>query len=99
MNICFQYLYRDYGNFKNWGDVIFSNPNGLDIGQIKSMLEKVLIDQAYFVASKVNVPNLYFEDYKENLDHVWHEFFSIEYTDEKPNDIYGRTIEKFVESI
>lgn len=25
MNIRFEYLYRDHGNLKNWGEIVFSN--------------------------------------------------------------------------
>jgi len=34
MNIIFEYLYRDAGNNKNFGSVIFSNHKGLSVEEI-----------------------------------------------------------------
>jgi hypothetical protein len=99
MNIRFEYLYRDAGNFKNWGDLVFSNPHNIKADLIKSMAENVLIDQAYFVASKADVPDLHFKEYDEQLDHGWHEVQSFLPTKEAPNDPRGRSIEEFIESL
>ncbi len=30
MNIAFEYLYRDAGNYKNWNTVVFSNRDAVD---------------------------------------------------------------------
>ncbi|KMP12048.1 hypothetical protein UZ36_02470 [Candidatus Nitromaritima sp. SCGC AAA799-C22] len=99
MNIRFEYLYRDAGNFKNWGEIVFTNPSGITVEIISSMAEKVLIDQTYFVANKANVPDLYFEVYNEQLDHGWHEVHTFQTTSEVQNDQYHRTIDEFVESL
>lgn len=99
MNIRFEYLYRDAGNFKNWGEVVFSNPRNINADLIASKAEKVLIDQAYFVARKASVPDLHFEDYNEELDHGWHEVYTFQSTDDAPNDPQERDIEGFIESL
>jgi hypothetical protein len=84
MNIRFEYLYRDYGNLKRWGEVIFSNPDSMKIDEIRSRAEEMLIDGLYFWASKAKLPDLHFEDHIEHLDHAWHELHSFQYTDEAP---------------
>lgn len=59
MNVRFEYLYRDAGNFKNWGEVIFSNPLNFNIKFIALMAEKILIEQPYFVAINAGIPDLH----------------------------------------
>ena len=98
MNIKFGYLYRDAGNYKSWGEVIFANPSELSPKRIESLVRKRLFDSEYFVAKDVNVPSLFFAIFDPELDHSWHEFFHIEETEELPNDIAERTIEEFVPS-
>lgn len=63
MNVRFEYLYRDAGNFKNWGEVVFANPRNICADHVAAMAEKALrIDNLYFVASEVNVPDLHFAE-------------------------------------
>ncbi len=99
MNIKFEYLYRDYGNYKKWGEVIFQNPNSMAIDELISATEEVLIDRLYFEASKANLHDLYFEDHIEKLDHTWHEFHSYQVTDEAPTDPHNRRINEFLDSL
>lgn len=99
MNIRFEYLYRDAGNFKNWGEVVFSNPHDIPANTIASMADQVLIDSAYFVASKADIPDLHFAEHDEELDHGWHEVHAFRYTNDPPNDVRDRNIEEFVESL
>ena len=99
MNIRFKYLYRDAGNFKNWGELVFSNPHNINVNLVKALAENVLIDQAYFIASKANVPDLHFNEYNDQLDHSWHEFHMVAQTEEATNDSLGRNIEEFIESL
>jgi len=99
MNVRFEYLYRDAGNFKNWGEIVFSNPRNINADLVAAMAEKVLIDQAYFLASKAGVPDLHFVEHDEDLDHDWHEVYAFRATDEAPNDPQGRDVEEFVESL
>ncbi len=99
MNIRFEYLYRDAGNFKNWGEVVFSNPRDVTAGAVTKMAEEVLIDGSYFAATKAGVPDLHFPEYNEQLDHDWHEMHGFLPTDEAPNDREQRTVEEFVRSL
>lgn len=99
MNIRFEYLYRDAGNFKNWGEVVFSNPHAVPADVVASMAEKVLIDRTFFVATKAGVPDLHFVEYSEELDHGWHEVHAFLPTDKPSNDARARNIEEFVEAL
>lgn len=99
MNVRFEYLYRDAGNFKRWGEVVFSNPHEVPADVVASMAEKVLIDHAFFVAAKAGVSDLHFAEYNEELDHGWHEVHAFQPTDEPPNDVRQRDIEEFIESL
>lgn len=99
MNIQFEYLYRDAGNFKNWGKVVFSNPNGIAVNDVASIAEKALIDKTYFVASKVGVPDLRFAEYIPHLDHDWHEVYVFLPTNNLPSDPHSRNIEEFIVSL
>jgi hypothetical protein len=96
MNIRFDYLYRDAGNYKSWGAVVFANPTGLSPDRIESLMRARFFDGEYFVAKDVNLPSLFSNIFDPDLDHSWHEFSNTEETEELPNDIEGRTIEKFV---
>lgn len=97
MNICFQYLYRDAGNFKNWGEVIFSNRKNHGAHQLEKQARNVLIDSEFFVADKADIPSLQFQDHIEHLDHDWHEFHSFRLSTDKPNDPCSRDIVTFIE--
>lgn len=99
MNICLEYQYRDAGNFKNWGEIVFSNPRSLAPEVVTQMAEEVLIDREFFVASSARVPDLHFPDWNPDLDHDWHKMVTFRSTDEAPNDPEQRTIEDFVASL
>ncbi|MDP2142183.1 MAG: hypothetical protein Q8L20_15350 [Gammaproteobacteria bacterium] len=101
MNVCFEYLYRDAGNFKLWGEVVFANKEGLDIDEIESKIRNSLIDGEYFYASKIGVPVLRFEKLVPAMDHDWHEFVGVaestnDVTDQANRDVCEllRTFEK-----
>lgn len=51
MNVKLSYLYRDYCNYKNFNEVIFTNPENLSIEQIKNSLTEKLMDGEWFYAS------------------------------------------------
>ena len=99
MNVQFEYLYRDAGNFKNWNEIVFANPSNLPVETLNRRARQVLIDQSYFVAEKARVPDLHFPNHDSDLDHDWHEFHTITATDKPPDDQMGRTIEEFLKSI
>jgi hypothetical protein len=86
MNIRFNYLYRDAGNFKQYGSVVFRNPLNRSLAEIEAKLQQCLIDGMYFVAEDLNLPALQQYGYDAALDHDWHEFESVEYCEEPIDD-------------
>lgn len=83
MNIKLNYLYRDFSNYKKFGSIIISNPNNLPFQIIKSSIKEYLIEGEYFNADQLKLPSLFFEDKNED-DHEWHEFESLELTNHLP---------------
>ena len=82
-NIKFNYLYRDAGNYKLFDSVIFTNKTAMSLEFIKLSIRSKLIDGEYFIPEKWNIPRLSFGDYSPESDHDYHEFESIEETDEQ----------------
>ncbi len=96
-NIKFSYLYRDSGNYKQYGDAIFSNYSNLDIVEVSRLIKKNLIDGEFFEPLKWSIPLIYEDKYDPNIDHEWYEFVSIEPTDEETTDV--REIKEFLSQI
>lgn len=92
MNVKFEYLYRDASNYKNWGDVIFSNKSEMKIEDIEVQIKNNLIDNQFFIAEHLDIPVLYFEKYDFEVDHNWHEFYAISTTRHIENDPRKRDI-------
>lgn len=95
MNVELEYVYRDAGNYKNFGTVIFCNRKSYSIEWLEKEIEKWLIDREFFIAEQIKVPTLYFTDYAYSpaLDHEWHQFLGIRLSEEKSNDTYNRDID------
>lgn len=98
LNIEFAYLYRDAGNYKKWGKVVFSNPDKLSMETVKSRILNTCLDGESFIASQVRLPEvfLYFEEPANEDDHGLHEFDSVKSTSEGPSDALNRTIFDFL---
>jgi hypothetical protein len=96
MNIKFNYLYRDYGNYKTYGFVVFSNPDRVNINVVEVKLAKLLIDSEFFHPSDFKIPFLKHSEfeYDPELDHSWNEFISLEETTDETID--NRTINEFI---
>lgn len=78
MNTKFSYLYRDACNYKKFNDVVLS-------GIIKkNQIEPFLKDKMFFIPSEVGLPDLQ-DDFFSVHDHIWHEFETIELTEEVAN--------------
>jgi hypothetical protein len=94
MNIEFQYMYRDLGNFKNYGSVVFGNKSALSIAAISRALIGSFGEDRNFAASDLGVPNLFFKEfsYDPTLDWEMHEFCSVVRTNLPINDTYKRDI-------
>ncbi|MEO7211667.1 hypothetical protein [Mucilaginibacter sp.] len=84
-NIKFNYLYRDAGNYKNYGSVVFANPDNISLLDLEIFIRANLIEEQWFYNHLWHVPDLHFGTWDNELDHTYHEFESIEYTDEPVN--------------
>ena len=84
MNIKFNYLYRDSGNYKTYGSIVFPNPGNLTIKEIEPILRSKLIDEVFFDTKLLGVPALSHAEfaYDPEMDHSWNEFESLEETEE-----------------
>lgn len=74
-NVKFEYLYRDAGNYKNWGEVVFFNRKNMAIEDINKQITNNLMDNLYFVAAELNINDLHSPSYDPELDHDFHEFY------------------------
>jgi hypothetical protein len=85
MNIKFCYLYRDGSNYKNFNEIVFSNPNSKNFREIEKLVREKLIDDKWFYCKEWNVPDIHFKEfaYDPAIDVDWHEFETIEETTEK----------------
>jgi hypothetical protein len=97
-NVKFAYLYRDVGNYKKFGSVVFSNPEMLPLQSLAVSFAKALSGQALFVAHQIGVPEvfLYVRGNATADDHCFHEFDGVEESLESPNDQHLRTIGEFL---
>ena len=93
-NIRFHYKYRDGGNYKEYGSVVFSNPDQLSIARIEEQLKAVLIDQEYFLPQACNIPLIHSFPFHPELDHEWYEFDYVEETNDTLTD--ERSIKVFI---
>lgn len=97
LNIKLNYRYRDAGNYKQFGSVIFSNPNRLSIEKATKLIQEKLISDEFFVPKNWNLPSLHFHSHDPELDHDYHEFESWEETWEMPTD--QRDVHEFLRKI
>jgi hypothetical protein len=84
-NIKFNYLYRDAGNYKNFNSIVFNNPQNIELSVLDYWIRSKLISHHWFYVDQWQVPDLHFGTWDNELDHTFHEFESIEYTDEAAN--------------
>lgn len=97
LNIKFSYLYRDAGNYKLYGQVVFGNPESIALEEIRNRINAHLIDGEFFEAKKWGVPELQFDKYIPELDHTWYEFEGVEDSSSEITD--KRTIKEFLRYI
>jgi len=96
LNIKFNYLYRDAGNYKKFGSVIFTNPNNIPTAFVDETIRQFLIDHEFFDHEIFEIPSLFYE-MQNNDDHNWHEYENVASTDEKSTN--KNTIDKFTKNI
>jgi hypothetical protein len=92
------YLYRDYGNYKEYGFVVFRNPNNLSIEKVETEIRNRLLDETWFLHFQWNLPDLHFEKTDFEQDHPFHEFESLEAIADVENPI-DSAIEEFLQQI
>lgn len=94
-NIKLNYLYRDSANYKNFNSIIFKNDLSISIDELETLIKSKLIYGEWFYADQWKLPELFssFFDYK--IDPTWHEFESLEYTEEASNS----TLAEFIDVI
>jgi hypothetical protein len=97
MNIKFNYLYRDAGNYKSFHSIVFGNPFSLDISIIEEQIVASLIEEEYFLPQQWNVPLIYKLPHDPALDHDWYEFESISSTEEEVTEEF--TIDVFLNNL
>lgn len=100
-NVKIKYLYRDAGNYKSWGATVFVNPDGLSLYEIENRLKKAFFHREVFIASQIGIHGvfMYTIDNPTEDDHCFHEFDTVELTNETSDDLYNRTIKNFVEQV
>jgi hypothetical protein len=93
-NVKFSYLYRDAGNYKKWGHVVFSNPDKLTKQYITKALERCFLQKSLFVAAQICLPDcfLFLNGNANSDDHCFHEFDAVEITTKCPDDSHSRSI-------
>ena len=88
MNIKFSYLYRDGANYKNYNEIIFSNPSLINLLKIEKLIQEQLIDGKWFYCKEWNIPDIHFKEfaYDSEIDVDWHEFEAVEETNEQASE-------------
>jgi hypothetical protein len=85
MNIRFNYLYRDGGNYKQYGSFVFSNPHHRASREVEQSIRSALIDGEFFNVSQWQLPDLREQEWDDELDHDWHEFESVQEIEDDGN--------------
>ncbi|MEZ2335929.1 hypothetical protein AB6735_09840 [Mucilaginibacter sp. RCC_168] len=96
-NIKLNYLYRDGCNYKNHHSIIFANPNDINIAELLDKIYSQLIDGTWFYTEQWNLPDLKQGEFDPEIDPSWHEFESIDYTNEQPTT--SQTLEQFLANV
>lgn len=96
-NVMFSYMYRDAGNFKQYGELVFANPERLPIAIAEETIGRVLIDGQFFEPTEWSVPFIYGFAYDPDLDHSWHEVCELVNTKAMPTD--ARTLKQFLDEL
>lgn len=96
-NIKFSYFYREGGNYKKYDCVVFANPDNIDLSEIGKIVQENLIEETWFYPDEWKLPELFLDTFHFGVDPTWHEFESIEYTDEEPNSAIS--LSEFTEAV
>jgi hypothetical protein len=97
-NVMLEYLYRDGANYKNWGNIILSNDEGLQLDAVSKLLQGAFLPDGLFIAAQIRLPELFLtEEYPISPDdHCFHEFYSVRATSELITDQHNRSLQEFL---
>lgn len=96
-NVKLNYLYRDAGNYKVYGQIIFKQKSKITIQEIEHVIKSHLIDGEYFDPLQWKIPLIYSHSYNPETDHDWYEFEEISHTANPETE--NTFIEDFLEFI
>ncbi|MCZ4693374.1 HpaII family restriction endonuclease [Ancylomarina euxinus] len=98
-NIKFEYLFRDENNYKEYGEVIFSNPKHLSLEIIKKNITDNLIEGSWFYPDSWRIPKFSFHSVSifGYNDCLWYEFIDVSKTKKEKNNI--TLIDEFLKRI
>jgi hypothetical protein len=96
-NIKFNYLYRDSANYKKFGFVIFNNPTNRGLTELETLIKSKLVGETWFYAHEWKLQELFSSFFDFRVDPTWHEFESVEYTNEPAN--IDLNLKKFIATI
>ena len=80
-NVKLDYLYRDAGNNKLWGEAIFTNNHHLTLCQTAKFINAAFIQDRWFDPDLCGIERFRFEEHDSDLDHDWHEINAISLTE------------------
>jgi hypothetical protein len=97
-NVELTYLYRDGGNYKKWGRVVFEDPDRLNIDSVERDLRHAFGVDGLFIAGQIRVPEVFFcaRDEFSSDDHCYHELDGVRWTENKADDAHHRSIGEFI---
>jgi len=99
--IRFNYLYRDAGNYKAWGEIYFSNPDKLELKSIDKQLKRAFDQEVLFIAHQIGVPEvfLYKEGGLNTNDHCFHEYDCVELVENVDFSLDSRSVKQFIQVV
>jgi len=93
INIRFNYLYRDSGNYKKFGHKDYSNPDNLTIEEAERQLREQLISTEFFYPEQAGIPKFRFHRFLD--DYSWYEFESLELVaGRRCSESFGELVER-----
>lgn len=93
----FSFLYRDAGNYKDFGEVVFANPDHFPLEEFRRQILASCNSDGCFDPRHWGLPNIRTQPYDPELDHDWYEFEKVEETNVYSND--PRTISEFLAQV
>ncbi|ERM81338.1 hypothetical protein P872_10670 [Rhodonellum psychrophilum GCM71 = DSM 17998] len=96
-NIKLNYMYRDGANYKQFGEIVFENPEEISIAAATHKIKEKLIQEMFFVSEDWGFPSLRIYPYDPEIDHDWHTFEDFEETNAVQSD--SRSLGEFLEGI